>query len=139
MDLFDSPVKITRDPSGTPVVIIDYGDPLTELPRIDGRQIIEVLSHIRATGPGTVSRQNELHTLTFTAVTIAASIDAAIEAAFDHAGAAPRTTNTYQIETAAGKKWTLAAATMESWSGTITDSLALKTITLQGGTLTVTA
>lgn len=140
MDLFDSPLKIVRDPSGTQVTIVALGDPLAELPRIDGRQLVEALQHIRAAGPGCVSRGNESHTISLTVVDVLADLDASIEAAFDHAATYPRAAHAYQIETASGKKWSLAAAVAESWSAAILDGgLATRSITITGGALTVVA
>jgi len=137
VELFDSFIKLTHDPAGTPTVLLNYGDALYGEPVIDGSQLTEPVALIRAAGIIVIPRANERNTLRYTLCTVAETLTDAFAGRLTRAIALPRTMADIKIEmpVADGRKWLLKNACITAWPGGQQETLTREEIQIQGGEL----
>lgn len=117
MELFESLVRVTWDPDGAAVVLVDYGTPMWEPVRLDGQQVLDVSPLIRATGSAVIPRGNETHTLTFTKAAETAGVREALAGQIGAQRSAPRGRADVLIQIQSNGGWRLKGAAVESWPG----------------------
>lgn len=137
MELTDSVVKLTWDPNGTPLVLVDFGDPMWAIVTLDGQQLTHHQTFVRAAGAKVYPRGNESHSIAFELAADPAEIPAAMKAALDWMIAAPRTQADLQIEIdGITTIYTLHDCAVPRWSGGIEECLVRRRLQIEGGALT---
>jgi hypothetical protein len=134
-DLYDSFLRLTYDPDGIALVLLDYGDAMWGPVELDGSQIIQITSLIRAAGVKATPRGNEQHTLRFALCRIEDSLQDAFAARINGIIALPRTMADVLVELADGRKWRLKNAAVQAWNGGQTERLSRENVELLGGQL----
>lgn len=133
--LFESIVKVTHDPDGTPFVLVDYGDDLTSEISLEASQEVDEISFVRASGIKTEARGNEANRLMLPLAHEDAGITDAIEGLMNRSISVPRHSADVLIETESGWKWRIKNATIKSWSGRVSDQFSERQIEIIGGEL----
>lgn len=135
--IYDSFVKVTFDPDGTPVVLVDYGDALWGPLEIDGGQVIDPQDFMRASGISAVPRGNERHTLAIELAGIDDSLADSFAGMLNACIALPRTQADVLLSLEDGRGWRIANCAIESWpSKAGKDRINSKGIRIIGGALT---
>jgi hypothetical protein len=113
--VFESAVRVLWDPGGAKLVLVDWGDELSERVTLDGGQLVDVVPRIRAAGVMTFPRGNEQHRISFEKSTEQSSLGAAFSERLRRSLALPRSRADVLLWFEAGSKYRLKAATIESW------------------------
>lgn len=135
MELTESILRLTWDPDGDPLVLVDWGDPLWDSIVLDGRQVIQQVALVRAAGIQAKPRRNESHTLRCSVCVIEETIDAAFAGRLNRILALPRTMADVLISLEDGQNWRLKNAAIEAWPGGQEERLTRETLEIIGGEL----
>ena len=133
--LIESLLKITHDPDGTPTVLLDYGEDITELPALDGEQVVEVANFVEATAAQTFARGNETHSFRIAGAREALSLRGAHDRLFSAALAVPRGSADVLFEVQSGGAWRLTDATVRAWPARVDAHFCDRQIEIIGGEL----
>jgi hypothetical protein len=137
MEVFDSFVRVIYDPDGAALVLVDYGDAMWGPVRIDGEQLVQVQSFVRALGVKAIARGNESHTLAFEKCREEDAMDDAFAARLNGIIALPRTSKDVLLSLEDGRQWRIANAAIGSWPGGQEERLTREGVEIIGGRLTV--
>lgn len=113
--VFESNVRVIFAPGGANLLLVDWGDELSERVTLDGGQLVDVVPRIRAGGVMTYPRGNEQHRLSFEKSRQEASLGAALSERLRRALALPRGRADVVLWFESGTKYRLKDATVESW------------------------
>ena len=136
MELTDSFVRLTWDPDGAALVLVDYGDPLWSPVELDGRQVIQQVGLIRAAGMRAIPRGNETHNIKFTACVIEDAMDDAFAGRLTRITTLPRAGADVLISLEDGRSWRLKHCAVQAWPGGQEERLTRETVEILGGDLT---
>lgn len=128
-EVFDSLVSVSH----ASTVLVAIGDPMWDVVRINGSQVIQSIARVRAAGIRAQPRGNESHTLTFSLCVIAESVEAAAKAAAHYAHTLPKTMADVTVKFADDTGITLKDAAIASWQAENSDPLGRHTLTIIGG------
>lgn len=138
MELFESVVRVTWDPDGAAVVLVDYGTPMWEPVRLDGQQLLDVSPLVRAAGSAVIPRGNETHILTFMKAAETAGVREAIAGQIGAQRSAPRGRADVLLQVGNHGGWRLRGAAVESWpGGQAIEHIAAIGLRIMGGDLVV--
>lgn len=133
MELSDSFLRVTFDPNGVAIVLLDYGDPLWDPVALDGRQVVQEAGLIRAAGIRAIPRGNERHTLSFSLCRIRDAMDDAFAARVNGMLALPRTMADVLISLEDGRGWRIKNAAISDWPGGQEERLTRDGVHITGG------
>lgn len=135
MELFDSFVRVTFDPDDLAIVLVDYGTPLWGEIRLDGEQIVQEQTFVRAAGIQAFPRGNERHTLAFEICRIEDDMPDAFAARLNASITLPRIKADVLLSLDDGRSWRLKNAAARSWPGTIIERITRESVQIMGGQL----
>jgi hypothetical protein len=134
--LYDSFVRITFDPDGAALVLVDYGTALHGPIEVDGNQIVQVQGFIRSLGTKAFPRGNESHTLTFDKAGIEDSLQDAFAANLTDSISLPRTKADVLLSLEDGRQWRLKDAAIRAWPVSMDNTrITRQSCEIQGGRL----
>lgn len=137
MYLYDSLVRLTFDPAGAAVVLVDYGDPMWTPMSLDGGQVVEVSTFVRAAGMSAIPRANEQHRISFTVARIMETMEDAFAARFNGSITFPRYMADILISLTDGRQWRLKNCAIKSWKSAQEERISRESIEITGGQLIV--
>lgn len=117
MELYDSFVRVTFDPDGAALVLVDYGTALHGPIEIDGGQIVQVQGFVRAIGVKAFPRGNESHRLRFEKAGIEDSLVDAFAAFLTDSISLPRTQADVLLSLEDGRNWRIKDCAIRAWPG----------------------
>lgn len=135
--LFDSFIRVMFDPDGIAMVLVDYGDPLWGEIALDGEQIVQEQSFVRAAGIRAVPRGNQRHTLGFELCRPSPGLFSAFEARVNAMITLPKTGADILISMEAGQQWRIKDAAVRNWGGGQDEFLTRERVEIIGGILAV--
>lgn len=138
MELWDSVVLVTWDPAGTALVLVDFGAPMWEPVTLNGEQLVQSSTYVRAAGTKHFPRGNETNQLTFTLARITDGVADALEARLVNAIALPRTKGDVLLTFESGTQLLMKDCAIRSWGGGQEEHLTRETLTILGGAMQVT-
>lgn len=136
MDLYDSFLRVTFDPDGIALVLLDYGDAMWGPVTIDGEQSVQVQGFLRALGIKAFPRGNDLHTVSFEKCRIEDGMDDALASRLNGIIALPRTMADVLISLEDGRNWRIANCAIRNWPGGQEERLTREGVSIIGGRLT---
>lgn len=140
MELYDSFVRITFDPDGAALVLVDYGTPLHGPMEIDGGQVVQVQGFLRALGVKAFPRGNESHSLRFDKAGIEESLADAFAGRLTGCLSLPRTQADVLLSLEDGRNWRIANCAIRSWPGAMDGTrINRQGVEIIGGRLTADA
>lgn len=131
METFESLVKVMHGAT----TLVSIGDPMWELPALNGRQVVQSAQFVRAAGIKAFPRGNQSNELTFSLCNEQTTIEAAMKAQFQFPVTAPKTMADVTVTFADGSGVKIKNAAVESWSGGQTERLGRHTLRIIGGEL----
>lgn len=135
LTVYDSFIRLTYSPGFTPITLVDFGDMLWGPILIDGSQLVEVQSFVRALGISTFPRGNERHTLSFDRCRREATLADAFAARMDAILSLPRLRADVLLELEDGRAWRILNCSVESWPSEQTEFLTREGVRIIGGQL----
>jgi hypothetical protein len=140
MDLWDSIVRVTWDPDATALVLVDFGDPMWEPVSVDGEQLVQRSSYIRALGAKHFPRGNESHRLAFSLARITEGVSEAFVARLTAALALPKTDGKpVLLAFESGEQFRLADCAVRAWPHSQVDGVTRETVVIECGRMTADA
>jgi len=134
-ELYDSFLRITYDPDGAGLVLVDFGDALWGEMALDGEQVVQEQAVVRAAGIKAFPRGNERHRLIFELCRIEEDLPDAFAARVTASTALPRGMADVLVALEDGRSWRLKDAAVKSWPGTQVERLTRERVELVGGRL----
>jgi len=131
--LLDSVVRVTWDPDGAQLVLVEIDDPMWEPVKIDGKQAVDTAPGLNRAGVQNFPRGNEAHKLTFTLCRIEDEIQDAFQERIAQALAAPRYMADVLLSFASGTNYRIKNAAVESWPNDQRGRLTKETLVILGG------
>lgn len=138
MDLWDSIVRVTWDPAGTALVLVDFGAPMWEPVTLNGEQLVQSSTAVRAAGAKHFARGNETNQLTFSLARITDGVADALEARLLNAIALPRTKGDVLLTFESGTKLLLKDCAIRTWGGAQEEHLTRETLAILCGAMAET-
>ena len=139
MDLLDSFVRITFDPDGAALVLLDYGTALWGPLEINGEQIVQEQGFVRAAGIKAFPRGNNRTALRFEKSEIEDSIVDAFATGLSAIVALPRTQADILVSLQDGRNWRISNAAIRAWPVGQEARLTRQAVEIIGGRLTADA
>lgn|GEM_PF-5049853 len=137
MYLYDSFVRLTFDPAGAAVVLVDIGDPMWTPMSLDGGQVVEVASFVRAAGISAIPRANEQHQMSFATARIMDTMEDAFASRLNGSITLPRYMADVLISLTDGRQWRLKNCAVKSWKTAQDECISRESIEITGGQLIV--
>jgi len=134
-ELLDSFVRVTWDPDGDAVILVDFGTAMWDPVKIDGKQLVDTVPGLNRAGTQNFPRANESHRLTFTLGQLTAGLEAAFEARLEAAIAAPRNMADVLLSLESGRSFRLKDCSVESWPSNQRGRITQETLVILGGEL----
>lgn len=131
--IYESTVQVIWEPDGAAVLLVDFGDAMWDVVKMDGGQVVQEIEPLRAAGIVAEPRGNERHTLTFTLCRETDGIAAAFEARLERAMQVPRTRADVLIRFSGGDKYRLKNAAVRSWPNDQVEHLTSEAMEIIGG------
>lgn len=139
-ELLESSLRITWDPEGAPVVLVNYGDDLAGEITLDGQQAVDIVPFVRAAGVTTYDRGNEQHQINIPLSVETPDVPGAHASVFAIAKQLPRSGDAdCLIEIEGGGAYTLKSATIQGWTGTPHSRISDHGISIVCGLIETTA
>jgi hypothetical protein len=133
MELFGSFARITYDPDGIALVLLDYNDDLWEPLAINGDQMVQVQGFVRAAGIKAFARGNEKTSLNFMKCNIETSVVEGFARLLSDIVALPKSTADILISLEDGRNWRIPDAAIQSWPASQEARLTRQTVEIIGG------
>lgn len=132
MEVFDSVCRLRHGST----VLVAIGDPCWEIVRVNGRQLVDEVTRVRAAGLKAVPRGNESNEITYTLCEECEDIEAASKAALTYPAALPRTAATITLDFADSSGATYADGVISDWSSDIEGRLVRHRVRIVAGKAT---
>lgn len=133
MDLFESFLRITWDPEGEPITLLDFGEPLWSEISLNGSQMVQPSTSLRARGIRTFPRGNEQNELSFEKASVEDSFENAFAKRINGVIDLPRSSAPVLIELKDERAWIIHSCSITSWPGGQIERLTREGIVILGG------
>ena len=137
MSLYDSFARLTFDPAGAAVVLVDFGDAMWTPMSLDGGQLVEVSTLVRAAGISAIPRANEQHRMSFSVARIMDTKEDAFASRINGSITLPRYMADVLISLTDGRQWRLKNCAVKSWKSAQEEHISRESIEITGGQLIV--
>ena len=130
---YDSTVRLMWDPDGDRIVLLQLGDMMWQLVSLDGQQVVERATYVRAAASKALPRGNDGHELVFE---IARQTDGPADAfkkRLTNITTLPRTGKDLLITFEDGTHFRMRDAAIQSWPARTEDSVLIERISIAGG------
>jgi hypothetical protein len=135
MEVFESLVMVKHGST----VLVALGQPMWELPRLNGRQVVQTAAFIRAAGVRAIPRGNETHILTFESCHEETDIKTAMFGQLSLPAGLPKGMADVTVTFEDGSGIRIKNAAVESWEGDQTERLGRHRVNIIGGEIEIAA
>ena len=136
MDLFDSFVRLTWDPDGDALVLVDYETPMWEPVEIDGGRVVQAVELLRAVGVRHFARGQESHRLRFVLCRVEDDMEDALAARMNSMCSLPTGTADVLLSLGDGRNWRLHSCAVRGWGGGQEEVLTREMVEIVCGRIT---
>lgn len=136
---YDSVVRLMWDPDGDRIVLMQLGDEMWQLLSLDGQQVVDQATYVRAAGSKALPRGNDSHEIVFE---IARETDGPADAfkkRLTNITTLPRTGKDMLVTFEDGTHFRLKDAAIQAWPGRQEDHLLIERISIVGGSIVTDA
>ncbi|MCW1913738.1 hypothetical protein OJ996_09140 [Luteolibacter sp. GHJ8] len=133
LELWDSVVRVTWDPDGAATVLVQYGDPMWEPVKVDGKQVVQEGQGLKRAGVDNFPRGNERHELRFTLARETPGVADAFEDRLTRSLAVPRGKGDIRLSFESGAQFRLRKCAIESWPHDQVEHLIKETLVIRCG------
>lgn len=140
MELWDSIVRVTWDPAGTALVLVDFGTPMWEPVAVDGEQAVQTASFVRAAGAKHFPRGNESHRIAFALARIKDGISEAFVGRLSDVIALPKSASKpVLLSFESGEQFLFADCAIRAWPHSQEEHVTRQGLVIEAGAMTATA
>lgn len=137
MELWDSIVRVTWDPEGTGLVLVDFGAPMWEPVAVDGEQVVQTAAFVRGAGAKHFPRGNESHRIAFTLARIKEGIAEAFVGRLSDAIALPKSASKpVLLSFESGEQFRFSNCAIRSWPHSQEENVTRQGVIIEAGAMT---